>query len=129
MTSMNDQETSSPPVRLGTLEQQVMDLLWDREPLTVRGIIDLCPTHPAYTTISTVLTNLERKCLVGRERQGRSVLHNALVSRAEHTASLMQTALANAGDRTESILRFVDGIDEQDVRTLRDYLNSRDADT
>lgn len=119
-------DTPTSPIRLGPLEQQIMTILWSDGPLTVREIIDRCPSDPAYTTIATVLTNLERKHLVRRERHGRSVLHTALISRAEHAASLMQTALANAGDRRASILRFVDSIEDEDVRMLRDYLNSRD---
>src|SRR5699024_11281223 len=86
---------NSSPIRLGALEQQVMCLLWDHEPLTVRQIIELSETDPAYTTIATVLTNLERKVLVRRERRGLSVLHAPVVSQEQHTAATMQEALVN----------------------------------
>lgn len=118
-------DASAAPIRLGALEQQVMDLLWDHDPLTVRQIIDLSPSAPAYTTIATVLTNLERKGLVQRQRQGRSVFHAPVVSREQHTARLMQTALANGGDRAASILHFVEGIDDGDIALLRGYLESK----
>lgn len=126
MTSVPLSSENSAPIRLGALEQQVMDLLWDAGPLTVRQIIEHSDTDPAYTTIATVLGNLERKSLVQRERQGRSVFHTPKVSREEHAASLMRKALVNGGDRAASILHFVEGIGAEDVRLLRDYLSSKD---
>lgn len=127
MTPAPGRSANSSPIRLGALEQQVMGLLWDHEPLTVRQIIELSETEPAYTTIATVLTNLERKGLVRRERRGRSVLHAPVVSREQHTAATMQAALVNGGDRAASILHFVDGIDAADIRLLRDYLDEKDV--
>ena len=126
MTSASDSTEKSSPIRLGALEQQVMDLLWDEGSLTVRQIIEDLDNVPAYTTIATVLTNLERKGLVRRERQGRSVLHRPIISREEHAATLMQKALLNGGDRAASILHFVEGIGAEDVELLRGYLNSKD---
>ena len=41
MTPAPGRSANSSPVRLGALEQQVMGLLWDHEPLTVRQIIEL----------------------------------------------------------------------------------------
>ena len=71
MTTVDDRGGGPAPIRRGALEKQVMGLLWDHEPLTVRQIIELSEAEPAYTTIATVLTNLERKGLVSRERRGR----------------------------------------------------------
>ena len=127
MTRDDDRDEVSSPVRLGVLEKRVMGLLWDHGPLTVRQIIDLSGAEPAYTTIATVLTNLERKELVSRERHGRSVLHAPVVSREQHAARTMQAALVDSGDRAASILHFVEGIDAADIQLLRDYLNSKGA--
>ncbi|MGC2977315.1 BlaI/MecI/CopY family transcriptional regulator [Brevibacterium sp. FAM 25378] len=125
MTHTDEQGGASSPIRLGALEKQVMGMLWDHGPLTVRQIIELSEAEPAYTTIATVLTNLERKGLVSRERHGRSVLHAPVVSREQHTARTMQAALVDGGDRAASILHFVEGIDAADIRLLRDYLDEK----
>lgn len=127
MTNDDDRGGGPSPIRLGALEKQVMGLLWGHEPLTVRQIIELSEAEPAYTTIATVLTNLERKGLVSRERRGRSVLHAPVVSREQHTARTMQAALIDGGDRAASILHFVEGIDAADIRLLRDYLDAKDV--
>ena len=127
MTNDDDRGGGPSPIRLGALEKQVMGLLWDHEPLTVRQIIELSEAEPAYTTIATVLTNLERKGLVSRERRGRSVLHAPVVSREQHTARTMQAALVDGGDRAASILHFVEGIDAANIQLLRDYLDAKDV--
>ncbi|MFD0560076.1 putative transcriptional regulator [Stackebrandtia endophytica] len=113
------------PVRLGTLEQQVMDVLWDHGPLTIRQVITQLTAEPAYTTIATVLSNLERKELVTSERVGRSVHYSARHSRERHAARLMEQALATSKDRAASILHFVDAIGPDDAQLLRDYLTQR----
>ena len=50
--------SSHPVPRLGELEQQVMDLLWEASPRSVRDVMDALPHSPAYTTIATVMQNL-----------------------------------------------------------------------
>ena len=49
MTNDDDRGGGPSPIRLGALEKQVMGLLWDHEPLTVRQIIELSEAEPAYT--------------------------------------------------------------------------------
>jgi len=113
---------SQQPVRLGALEGRVMDLLWDVGPLTIRDIITRMGGKPAYTTISTVLRNLERKGLVRSERDGRFVVHSPRVSREQHAATVMDHALAASKDRAASILHFVQTMTDDDRALLRQYL-------
>lgn len=112
--------------RLGALEAQVMDVLWDHGPVTIREVIGHLPSEPAYTTIATVLANLDRKRLVTVTRQNRSTRYAARVSRPEHAAELMEQVLEASRDRAASILRFVESIPENDLALLRDYLKRRD---
>src|SRR5699024_3229724 len=76
-------------LRLGALEAQVMDVLWDHGPATVRQVIEQLPSSPAYTTIATVLTNLDRKQLVTISRTKRSTRYAARLTRHEHAAQQM----------------------------------------
>lgn len=110
------------PARLGALEAQVMDLLWNGEPLTVRDIIDRLSADPAYTTIATVLGNLRKKELVCTRKNGHTTLYGACVSREEHAAQIMDHALDASGDRAASIVHFVNGMPEDDLRLLREHL-------
>ena len=113
--------------RLGALESQVMDLLWDHGPSTVRGLIDRLDGEPAYTTIATVLTNLRRKGLVSTSKDGRATVYEASGTREEHVATLMTHALGGSRDRAASILHFAQSIPDSDLDILRDYLRQQDA--
>ena len=119
-------ERSGDLLRLGALEAQVMDVLWDHGPATVREVIEHLPSAPAYTTIATVLTNLDRKRLGTITGQSRSTRYSAKLSRHEHAAGLMEQVLEASRDRAASILQFVDSMPEHDLDLLRDYLERRD---
>lgn len=110
------------PARLGALEAQVMELLWQGGSFSVRDIIDGLPSEPAYTTIATVLANLRKKSLVCTKKDGHATLYGACVSREEHAVRIMEHALEASGDREASILHFVKGMPEADLRLLREHL-------
>lgn len=103
-----------------------MDVLWDHGPCTIREVIQHLPTDPAYTTIATVLTNLDRKDLLTVTREKRSTRYAARLSRHDHTAGLMEQVLGASRDRAASILRFVDSMPEDDLDLLREYLRRRE---
>lgn len=124
---MSDPSPAMSP-RLGALEAQVMDILWDHGPVTVREVIEHLSQDPAYTTIATVLTNLGRKDLVVASRQGHSTRHAARMTRSEYDATLMATALAASRDRAAAIVHFVDTMPEAERTLLREYLARHDPD-
>lgn len=128
---MNEKpQAEAPAGRLGPLEQKVMDLIWDHSGRTVREVMDDLPSRPAYTTIATVMGNLERKGLVSPSREGRGVRYLPQRTREEHAAGMMRQALGVSRDRTASILHFVDTMPDDERDLLRAYLaggNSQDC--
>ncbi|MEP9395019.1 MULTISPECIES: BlaI/MecI/CopY family transcriptional regulator [Gordonia] len=129
MSERHPPSPSAEPVRLGTLEQQVMDIVWENGALTIREIIDLSPGSPAYTTIATVLRNLERKRMVTPIRRRRGVRFKAVHDREQHAAQLMQHALNAPGtNRESSMLHFVETLSPDDVDVLRRYLADHSED-
>lgn len=110
------------PPRLGALEQQVVDILWDHQLLTIREIIEHLPRQAAYTTIATVLGNLERKDMVMRHRDGHTARYTPRRTREQHAAWLMEHALASSHDREASMLHFVKSISPDDLELLRAHL-------
>ena len=118
--------SGSEPPRLGPLETQVMDLLWDEGASTIRHLIDRLSDDFAYTTIATVLSNLHRKELVDAGKRGRSTVYCARGTREEHVASVMNHALGTSRDRAASILHFAERIPDSELDLLRDYLRRRD---
>jgi predicted transcriptional regulator len=76
-------------MRLGPLEQRVLDALWAR-----RGnarVKDLQPSFPeiAYTTLMTTLDRLHRKGLVERVLERRAFAYRARLTRAEAVLSFL----------------------------------------
>ncbi|MHC6594654.1 BlaI/MecI/CopY family transcriptional regulator [Arthrobacter sp. C152] len=121
---------------LGELERAVMDLLWAaQEAATANTLRDqLARTSAAQggsghegkelavTTVLTVLSRLEKKGLVERERGTRPHRYQAVSSRADHTAELMHEVLGSAPDREAVLARFIGSVSEGEAETLRKLL-------
>lgn len=116
---------TSEPQRLGPLESQVLDVLWRVGECTIRQIINHLERDLAYTTIATVLGNLERKGLVEPLRgKGKSVSFQAAVGREQHAATVMSHALETGGDREASMRFFVQSMTGEEIELLRGFLDS-----
>ena len=119
---------------LGELERATMDLLWDSpEAATANELRErLAQANPeggagdgrglAVTTILTVLSRLEKKGLVERERNIRPHRYRAITSKAEHTAELMHEVLGSVNDREAVLARFVGSVSATEAETLRRLL-------
>ena len=96
---------------------------WDR-PATVREVLaDLQKDREiAYTTVMTVMDNLHRKGVLGRELEGRAYRYHPLQSRDEHVAALMGQALSGSTDRTAVLLHFVEQMSPAEVERLREAI-------
>jgi len=122
---------------LGELERAVMDLLWaGQEAATANTLRDLLAQSTrspegaghegkdlAVTTVLTVLSRLERKGLVERERGTRPHRYQAVSSRADHTAELMHEVLGSAPDREAVLARFIGSVSATEAETLRKLLD------
>ncbi len=119
---------------LGELERAVMDLLWaGQEAATANTLRDqLARTSAAQgghegkelavTTVLTVLSRLEKKRFVERERSARPHHYYAARSREDHMAELMHEVLGTAADRTAVLERFVGQASDTEAATLRKLL-------
>lgn len=106
--------------RLGDLERAVMEVLWEAGPATARTVAEhLAERDLAYTTVLTVLTRLERKGLLRKEKAGRAHRYTAVASREDHIAVLMQQALGQAGDRVAALQLFARTVSPAEAQALR----------
>jgi predicted transcriptional regulator len=118
---------------LGDLERSVMDLLWDApSPMTANDVRDGLAGSPALagkalaaTTVLTVLSRLENKGFVTRDRAVRPHLYAAATSRADHMAELMHEVLGSAPDREAVLARFIGQVSPAEASELRRLLESR----
>jgi len=79
------------------LEMQVLSVLWERGPSTVRDLLDALPDRKvrAYTTILTVMQVMEKKGLVSHTSQGNTHLYSATVSRAKVARPFLRGMVRN----------------------------------
>src|SRR5256885_2055292 len=68
---------------LGSLERDVMGLVWDRGEISVRGACDGLGGQVAYTTVMTTLDRLFKKGLLARRKAGRAFVYRAAATRQE----------------------------------------------
>lgn len=109
-----------------------MDLLWTApEASTANDLRDRLAQNEnqgqeskdlAVTTVLTVLSRLEKKGLVARERGTRPHRYRAVSTREDHTARLMHEALGTAPDREAVLARFIGSVTEAEAATLRRLL-------
>jgi len=113
--------------RLGELERAVMEVLWSApDSCTARDIVAALPDRElAATTVLTVLSRLEAKGFVERERSSRPHRYRAVASREDHMATLMHDVLGGATDRTAVLERFVGSVTPEDAEALRRLLGPR----
>lgn len=122
--SLKDRATGVP--HLGPLEQQIMDVLWRSceladEPLTIRAVAEEMPDL-AYTTVATVLSNLNRKHMVEQLRDRPVLRYRPVRGRAKHLAWVMSEILEGAPNRERCLRNFVAGLPQEDVAVLRRLL-------
>jgi len=80
----------------GSLERQVMDVVWSGGSFVVRDVQERLARPAAYTTVMTTLDRLYKKGYVTRVRQGRAFSYSAARSREDVQATLAAGALTGA---------------------------------
>ncbi len=84
--------------RPSELELQVLGVLWDRGPSSVRAVLEAMPDGKdrAYTTILSVMQTLEKKGLVRHTQQGPANIYHSKARRDQVVEPLMKDLLRNA---------------------------------
>ncbi len=82
-------------IALGTRELDVLGVLWRRGPSTVAEVRDALPAPLAYTTVLTILRNLEAKEAVGHVEEGKAHRYFPMLTHSE----AQQTMVGRVVDR------------------------------
>ena len=116
-----------------------MDVLWDSPVSVTANELKDALIHPensnapakplATTTILTVLSRLETKGFVTRDRSIRPHAYSAVMTRADHTAGLMHEVLGQVPDRQATLARFIGDVTPQEAETLRQLLGVASSDS
>ncbi|MFE3579659.1 BlaI/MecI/CopY family transcriptional regulator [Streptomyces vinaceus] len=111
----------------GELEAQVLAALGRApEPVTAAWVQERIGGGIAYTTVMTILTRLQAKGAVVRERVGRSFQWTSVADGAGLAALRMRKVLDSEKDRQAVLASFVTALPPGDERLLRDLLAQAD---
>lgn len=70
-------------IELGTLERELMEMLWSRPEASVRDVMAQLPRPLAYTTVMTTLDRLYKKGLLVRHKSQRAFVYSPGLTRSE----------------------------------------------
>ena len=111
--------------RLGTLEREVMAVVWKAGELNVREACEQLGSSVAYTTVMTTMDRLYKKRLLTREKVGRAFVYAASATRDEMDGAvateLVQGLLQRHGGEPLPLLSsLVDAVSDRDRALLDD---------
>ena len=88
------------------VELEILHVLWDRGPSTVRQVLDELNTtrRRAYTSILSMMNVMLEKKLVTREEQGRAHVYRAVARQEKMLGTMVKDLLGRAFDGSASSL-------------------------
>lgn len=119
--------------RPSDLELQVLSVLWDRGPSSVREIREAMPDgkQRAYTTVLTVVQTLEKKGLVGHTPQGVAHIYHPLVKRSQVLRPMLRELLQNVfgGSPAQALQHLLDStrVDDEELAEIRRVIQDATA--
>jgi len=110
---------------LGTLESEVMAVVWDRGETSVKDVTARLSSPVAYTTVMTTMDRLFKKGLLTRRKVGRAFVYQAAATRDELegavAAELVQSLFDRPGNGSLPLLSsLVDAVSDRDRALLDD---------
>jgi predicted transcriptional regulator len=116
-------------ITLADREAEFMEVLWRLGPSTVAEVRKALPDKLAYTTVLTILRNLEAKGYVGHDAEGRAHRYAALVARnAARSSALRDLAAKFFGGSTELLMTHLvsdQTLSETEVKRMRKLLDQQ----
>jgi predicted transcriptional regulator len=115
-------------IRLSEVQVAVMRVLWNEKTATTATVHELMgkPRSLAYTTVSTLLSRLEKRGLVRSSKDGRERIFEPLVSEAEVQRHMVSDLVTNLfrGDPGALVSHLVKDseFDAADLDTVRRML-------
>jgi BlaI family penicillinase repressor len=83
-------------MKLTTAEEQLMDIIWEKNEVFMKDIIDSYPDpKPATTTLATLLKRMQNKEFVGYRLMGNSRQYFPLVKKADYFSKHVKGLIKN----------------------------------
>lgn len=77
-------------------EEEVMLIVWQNEPGFIKDFIEkMDEPHPPYTTVASIVKNLERKGYIKGKRYGNTYEYSATIREEEYKKKFMSSVVKN----------------------------------
>jgi predicted transcriptional regulator len=115
----------SQSLALGSLEFELMEILWSRGESSVRDVVPMLSRPLAYTTVMTTLDRLFKKGLLDRHKSDRAFVYSPSFSRQEwerrRAGNLVAGFLSGPNPSRELLLScLLEAVGEHDATLLDD---------
>ncbi|MCD8260140.1 MAG: BlaI/MecI/CopY family transcriptional regulator [Bacteroides sp.] len=81
--------------KLTRQEEEAMIYIWKTEPCFIKDILNKYEEAPPYTTVASIVKNLERKKYVEAKRVGNTYQYYSLIRQNEYKRSFMSSVVRN----------------------------------
>lgn len=114
--------------RLTPQEENVMNAFWDTNASTIKEIITtLEPTAPPYTTVASIVRNLEAKGYLRGTHEGKRYIYEILISRSDYSEYSMGRLVGQffTGSYRALVQHFVnkEKLTKQELREILDLID------
>lgn len=114
--------------RISDAEHAVMEVLWDRSPLSAQDVAERVPAERGWSanTVKTLLGRLLAKSIIAHEEDGRRYLYRPLVERSEYVTGESRRLMDRlfGGKLTPLVAHLAerDAITDQDIAEIEALL-------
>jgi BlaI family transcriptional regulator, penicillinase repressor len=114
--------------RPSELELQILSLLWEQGPMSVREIREALPDgkERAYTTVLTLVQIMEKKGFVDHKLQGQAHVYHPLVNRRQILRPMFRDMLKNifSGSPAQAVQCLLDSakLDDDELAQIKQIL-------
>jgi predicted transcriptional regulator len=118
-------------IRLGRLELQIMNVVWDKGRATVHDVKDALSRgrKPAYSTILTMMRKLEAKGYLEHEVNDRTYVYRATISQRTVRHGVLGDLVDRLFDGSSSLLLSSlveqDRVSEEELRNVQKLIRKR----
>jgi len=104
-------------------EEQIMQIIWQKERCLVRDIVEALDMTIPQTTVSSVVRILERKGFVGHKAYGKTYEYFPLVAKQDFKKSSIKTWIYNYFERSpQQLVSFLVTENELKLKELDDLM-------
>lgn len=112
-------------------EEGIMQIIWELgNSVSIRQILEKTPEpQPPYTTLASIVKNLQGKGYIQPKKQGKTMLYQIEVSQEQYSASTLQHIVRNffGGDYRQVVQFFAhkERISPQDLKEIIDLIENQ----